>query len=417
MLIDFEISPDEIEKIKILIDSGKYSNIEQFIQTAISNMIKREAIRDKENETYETDSEISSYLFSQDVPKIQNKLESSEYIYELKDKINSFEVNKEINDFESRPLISTFVTRFFPIKLIIYAIAKHLIETDKKWFKLEDLEQEVYDTAEMYAKQLKSYEENLGLTRKDKISTGLPLPESAKKGRRGRAVSRMNIKISSSRERFLNQFLGHSGKKYTEKKDGKDVQQFEFEPGQCMRMGLIGYMWNEQTGETVLSLTENGKKFASLDNPIIDKNEMQPLSTEESKFILKKIIPRFNLEELITNSILQKFKEKSILDTNTLEDVLETTKTELIRKTPSAKSEFGIKLFSDVKKIIKCPKCGAKVKFDDKEQAQICQKNASHKVKNPNTPERVAIMGRLTEMKLVEWIIGVKGKSTYKIRE
>lgn len=417
MLIDFEISPEEIEKIKELVEYGKYSDIEQFIQISISNMIKREGLRTKENQPDEIDSDYSSYLFSQDVPKIQNISESSNSYNELENEINSFELSKEVKDFEPRPQISTFVTRFFPIKLIMSTIVKHLIVNNKKWFRLEDLEQEVYDTAKIYAKQLKIYEESNGLTRKDKLSTGLPLPESAKKGKKGRAVSRINIKISSSRERFLNQFLGHSGKKYIELKNGERFNEYNFEPGQCMRMGLIGYAWDDRAGEMMLSLTKNGKEFASLNNPIINENKMQSLSTEESKFILKKIIPRFKLEKLITDSILEKFNEKSILDTNSLDDVLEKTKTELIHKNPSIKSEFGIKLFSDVKKMAACHKCGAKIKFDDKEQAQICQKNSSHKVKNPNTPERVAIMGRLAEMGLVEWIIGTKGKSSFKIKK
>jgi len=416
MLIDFELKPEQIEKIKALIDSGKYSDIEQFIQISISNLIKRELIRESES-----GESIDKTLDDTSDSKVLAKLGS--FAIEIDDisesvlKMDSFKISKNIKDFENPPMISNFVTRFFPVKLIMAIIVSYLIKTNKKWFTLYDVDSLVYEYSEKYAEKLKKYEEDARLTRHQKLSTGLPLPEIARQGKRGRASSRIVTKISASRERFLNNYLGHSGKKFTELKDGKTFNEFNFKPGGCMLMGLLGYNWDDNAGEFMLEITDIGKEFLLLNNLIINQNQMQPLTLQESDFIMKKIIPRFKLEKLIIDAILKGMKGKKSIETNTLDEIFEKIKIDYLKENPSAKSEFGIKLLSDIKKLQKCPKCNSKnIEFDPKKQALICQsKRCGHEIKNPNSADRVAIMGRLTEMGYVEWIIGERGKSTYKL--
>jgi len=39
------------------------------------------------------------------------------------------------------------------------------------------------------------------------------------------------------------------------------------------------------------------------------------------------------------------------------------------------------------------------------------------KATNPNSPDRVAIMGRLSEIGLIDWEIGERGKTIYKLNQ
>lgn len=156
MIIDFEVDPEQIRKIKSLIESGKYSDLDQFLQTAISNLIKREFQR--QNEPFHT--KILSYQYSDTSEKSQNMekpiFENSFDLSEISTNFSTYETNSEISDFQSELMISNFITRFFPIKLIMTIIASYLLEQNKNWFKLEEVESLVYDISEFYAKKLRN---------------------------------------------------------------------------------------------------------------------------------------------------------------------------------------------------------------------------------------------------------------------
>ena len=124
--------------------------------------------------------------------------------------------------------------------------------------------------------------------------------------------------------------------------------------------------------------------LAKLLNPAIPNVEgiieKKIFSNEERKFIMNEIIPKFKLEKIIIENILQKIKNEHKVNTETLDEIITNT-------------------------VIKW-------KTENEERARdekIDEKN----IKNLQT-YRIATMGRLAEIDEVEWNIK-DGKSEYLI--
>jgi len=113
-------------------------------------------------------------------------------------------------------------------------------------------------------------------------------------------------KLEASKKRFADQFIGRSIK--------KEKLQREIFSGACIEMGLIQVEKDESTDELMVALTETGKDFVLIDNPIIEryrKDFLDGMKTEvvfskkESQYILEKIIPRYPLEKQLIDKILK----------------------------------------------------------------------------------------------------------------
>ena len=151
-----------------------------------------------------------------------------------------------------------------------------MMDSKSNWIELSEFQDEAYNVALAYAEKLKNYEIQNEFPRQKKLSTGLPISENIKKGKKGRAVSKALLKIGASRKRFISQFIG----RIINKTDSSNQKTMEFEPGACFEMGLIGYEVDE-AGDYVLTLTKEGKEFASLEHPIIDKNDMTRIFSKQ----------------------------------------------------------------------------------------------------------------------------------------
>ena len=113
-------------------------------------------------------------------------------------------------------------------------------------------------------------------------------------------------------------------------------------------MGLIGYEVDD-AGDYYLTITKEGKEFASLENPIIDKNDMTKIfSKQEAQFILKEIIPRFKLEKTIVDEILERLSSLKQLNYEQINDIFEQKKKEFISKYPSESLENELKIFENL---------------------------------------------------------------------
>lgn len=140
-----------------------------------------------------------------------------------------------------------------------------------------------------------------------------------------------------------------------EKKEGK------FFTGACFELGLISVKFSEDT--CYVSLTEKGRTFAIQKNPILDEEKFErSFSDEETRFILQEIYPNFELENKLIKEIIEQVKIK---------------------------------------------------RLTSKEIDPIFQKEHRKQF----TEERVATMGRLSELQIVDWEIDNKGKSWYTLNK
>ena len=182
------------------------------------------------------------------------------------------------------------------------------------------------------------------------------------------------------------------------------------------KLGLVRAFYTEDKKKVFLTLSAKGKEFYSMDNHVIntslehvdseDYHEIGSFTTEERKFLIEKILPERKLEmELIKTAI----KEVNKL----------TNGTGAIIESLDAKFMDAIKTFAESEKNPNVQKkileeiIGNTIKV----QEENTKKDKKDKVLTQIQSHRVATMGRLAEMGLVEWIIDEHSRSTYKINE
>jgi hypothetical protein len=217
------------------------------------------------------------------------------------------------------------------------------------WVELGDLQVEAFESAQDVATRLKNMELGARMPRNKKLSTGLPASNLELSGLRGTAKKKKDDKILRGRIRFMDQIVG------------KYVTRDRTFSGACFELGLIAVKPENQT--CYVSLTELGREFASLENPILDKESYESaFSDKEIDFIFHKIYSRFPLENKIVKKIIESLK----IDTLTSSEI------------------DG--LFKDEKKVFL-------------------------------TEQRIATMGRLSELQIVNWEIDNKGKSIYSLNK
>ena len=165
-----------------------------------------------------------------------------------------------------------------------------------------------------------------------------------------------------------------------------------------MALGIIKIFAKKK--DVLITLTDLGKKFYLLDNPIIDGMNFPAFSNEEREFLVTKIIPNRPLETKLI---------KTATEIITYEDALSSD----ITSTLDTEFENTLKNFV---------KSSNDKKFTDKIQRDIIDKTSEIKENNEGkqTPVeacRIATMGRLTELGVVSWDINSDGKSEYEIAD
>ena len=175
---------------------------------------------------------------------------------------------------------------------------------------------------------------------------------------------KLQRKIESSKNRFANQFVG----RYNKKNNAVE--------GACFAMNLISVKISG--GRCLVSLTELGKKFAVLDNPMFNEDFTKIFSDEEVKLIYEEILPQFKTEYQIIQDVVNELKQKTL----TTDEIQE--------------------IFHGYRKLIFEYTSDNPEKLDDKQK------------KDKIIQTRVATMGRLAELKIVNWEI-INSVSNYSL--
>ena len=283
---------------------------------------------------------------------------------------------ENVINYDEFPLLSINYNRFLPIKLTMLMLA-HMLESKKESkIELKELRVNAYDYLEEYGTLIREYEKINSVTRQNKISTGLPKKyEKDDDGKTEQQIRVKDIQIGKTR---ITRKLG----------------RIHFE-GALSASGLV-YAF-EENDKTYLSLSELGKKFILLENPIFPGNDysMGALSDEESEFILKEIIPKRELENQIVNKIL-----------SSLKGVQKYSRNEAKKKL----KELETVIHSEIKEYIK----------KNSEQCELFNiselKTDSTKIKLKIKQRRLAIMGRLIELGKIKWIINEDSISEYYLK-
>jgi len=365
VIIKFDLNSDLYKKIQKLIQDGKYDDIHQFVKIAIDNQIQEESGGFGQSSEKMVHEEISISQTADELIRLEK--ESHDDWEELEKKLK--ELKSGVSDLtpEKEELIWSFYNRFLPIKIVILRLAK-LISLDRPRIEIEDLQESALRFAQQISKQLRDYEDENRITRNAKLSVGLPLSEVDLKGLRKKSeIRKMTAKIDSSEKRFKNQFVGRYSKK---------DETFE---GVCFSMGLM----NVKMANNVcfVSITDLGKEFALLENPVLSELKFErSLSDSEIGFICKNILPRFPTENRLVHQVIDAISRKGELNSKQLDHI-----------------------FDEHKQVL--------FKFYSKHPGDLTSKRKEDII----VQTRVATMGRLSELRIVNWKINRKGLSEYSL--
>ena len=334
-------------------------------------------------EKSEIESQVPQQIFASD-NEFENVQTNLDVTREFIKQINFNEISKEGYDeicFDGWPLLFTHYSRLLPVKIAITLLGNMVRDQKSPVINYNDFRSRAYELAEEISKKLTVYEKENKKTRDEKISTGLPRPS---------IINEVTAKQALAEQRYKDRYFGKL-------KRSQDTGETTFE-GALMALGVIKIFAKKK--DVLITLTDIGKKFYLLDNPIIKGTNFPAFSNEERKFLVTKIIPNRPLEtELI----------KTATEIITYEDALSTDITDTLD------TEFENTLKNFVK-------TSNDKKFTDKIQRDIIDKTAEIKKNNegyqpPVEACRIATMGRLAELGVVSWNINRDGKSEYEIAD
>ena len=329
------------------------------------------------------ESEVTQQTFTTD-NEFENVQTNLDITKEFIKQINFNEISKEGYDeikFDGWPLLFTHYSRLLPVKIAISLLGNMMREQKSPVINFNDFRARAYELAEEISKKLIVYEKENKKTREEKISTGLPRPS---------IISEVTAKQALAEQRYKDRYFGKL-------KRSQDTGETTFE-GALMALGIIKIFAKKK--DVLITLTDLGKKFYLLDNPIINGTNFPAFSNEEREFLVTKIIPNRPLETKLI---------KTATEIITYEDALSSEITDTLD------TEFENTLKNFVKK-------SNDKKFTDKIQSDIIDKTDELRQNNEGkqTPVeacRIATMGRLTELGVVSWDINKEGKSEYEIAD
>lgn len=305
--------------------------------------------------------------------------------------------------YDGYPLLFTHYSRIFPVKVALLALTELMRGQDRKLINFNKFTAKAYDLCEEISEKQRETKEKT--KRESNISTGLPRPYSKNKS---------DPKQVEYQNRYKERYFGKV-------KRNKKNQRLYLE-GLMSALNLIRVFKIDE--EFHVTLTEKGKEFYMLKNPIFDRELVNtPFYDEERQYVLEKLLLGKQLEINLMHAAInivnvydnKMDKEKSITDY--LDETFENTLLEYCNSNKKQIYSERIKEFLDTTEKIKKEAMAAKeAKKTESDATQIEMYKRIIKKQSPIEAIRIATMGRMSELGLVKWSIE-NGKSSYKLGE
>ena len=298
---------------------------------------------------------------------------STEYISFIHPDADTNEL-KEIS-YDGWPLIWNFYSRLLPTKITLTALGDLMNTQASLWIELGEFRVKAFDVSEELSEELRRFEQEKKLDRTKKISTGFPKPLNPNK-----ETARLVEK------RFKDKYAANIRK-------NTKTGEYHLE-GALAALGLITV--KKFLGDHYVTMTDLGKEFYQLDNPVLNGDYSHAFSNDEVKLIIEKLIPQRELEDRLCKQalkIVKTFGEYEIEQAAKLNDFFN--------------QEF--QSFVDDSSIDEIHKKRLREEF--------IAPSTSDTEQTPIEACRVATMGRLSELGLIKWKIGPNTSSEYTILE
>ena len=309
-----------------------------------------------------------------DYERMLTNLESAKNVIK---QINMKDLKSNVDDqeitYDSWPLLWNFYSRLLPAKISITVLGDMISSSKTNRVDVHEFRVNVYDICEELSERIIDYERKYKRRRTTKFSTGFPVTVNPDPLKQGLAEKRFKDKYAVSIRKK------HGGAYHLE--------------GVLAALGLITVMRSNDKKHYV-SMTDAGKKFYLLDNPILKDDYSSVFSDDEINYIIEKLIPERELEDKLVKRVLKSVKNFDRKD-----------------KIAIKLNEDFLQEFNDFVK-----------SYDHKEhKTRLVEKFIDKGVPDDEKPDppiiacRVATMGRLSELKLVDWSIDENGWSQYKL--
>ena len=339
-----------------------------------------------------------------DFEKIQEKMiEANNFLRETK--FNEI-TEKEFEEiaYDGWPLISTNYSRLFPAKIAVVTLAEMMRETKSPIIDFEEFKIKAYDIAEEISSKLIQYETENDKKRSEKKSTGLPKPYLLEQITSAQAIKE---------KRYKDRYFG----KITKSKELGSIHL----DGLLSALGLIKVF--SKNKDVKITLTEMGKKFCLFENPVFKGKIDESLSKDESECLSTKCIPQRPLEHKIVRNIIKLVAETSHgktpdmacdLNRDCFESINEFLKSNNLKK---FEAKIKREVMSKSEKIIESNKEIDKRIADAGENEDEIRALKIMKKQTPIEAIRIATMGRISELGIVNWKINESGRSEYTIAD
>lgn len=289
-----DLTPDMVDAINRCIQEGRYRSVQDFLFAAVQNQLYDvEQIGAVVTVQPGVVGSTSPHRIDSTIQPVMADLRYQLLVPDL----GKVETVAPPEPEQVDSVIYGLWNRFFPTKITARVLA-NMLKGDGSAVPLDTLQENAASVARELGKILLRKERNLGRTRSERIATGLPTKRDEFK----------------AKARFRSHFVGLLSKNRIE--------------GAPAVLRLINIQRGEN-GRVVVGLTAAGLKFASLSNPVIDREDFNSsLSDEERRFLLEHISSELPQEKKLMLFILEAIK-KGANDPGALQRELEKQTPEL----------------------------------------------------------------------------------------
>jgi len=260
MKIIVDVPQGFIQKIRTMIETGKYVSVEEFVEVSLLNQLSLEEDNNLNLDSFSKKKEIIKTEVP--YPRIQNIGNILSLNEENYGKIILSEIPFE-NQLYSGPIWGQY-NKIFPVKVTLRALANSLLDGNQ-YIDLDDFSKKTSEAARSLGLKLLDSDKMQKRVKGEKLSIALPVGENPYK----------------SKTRFTNHFIGYLDS------EGK----LNGAPGKIKFISIV------QKEKKKIGITKFGLQFASLLNPILDQDVHNEgtLSKKEIEYLIDHL--RANIPE------------------------------------------------------------------------------------------------------------------------
>lgn len=304
-IIDVPI--EQIEKIKMLINAGKYRNIQEFAQVSIENQLFME----NSNEEFLEPPRLNQLTEISNKPKEENKVQIQKKF--LSRDIQSIPTSQIPSNKIRQSCLWGQYNRILPIKVTLRTLANYIKYSGTN-IDLESFQEEAANIAREIGKKLQTIDEKNNRSRDERFSTGFPIGSDEYK----------------AKSRFKMHFVGYLTKDNI----------IEGAPGS---LGFVDIS-RDENGKVTIGLTKEGLDFALIENPVLDgENVNAILSDAEKEYYINHVFNNVKAEATAMILVLSSIKNGAdnpdflnekirVLNNSWSDDVVNTMKVGLVSR-------------------------------------------------------------------------------------